>query len=373
MRNAHAFTLGSFLLCAMASVSGGCRRAPAPTGSAAIGSKDATDASPLAATGAPSLSVAGDAEVADASSLAWLTKPDFGPRGPIRVAGYSRTVGTGMNDPAHVVGFTKDSREFGYCSAFGGRDPQSTMCEFVDRDGKERTLGDDDAKGNYAPKKHAEIVAWLKDAGVPELGKKGSTLVAPKLEGEWDFARDVELDLVEHAQGKKGAMVRLGGRVRSEPAVYPVNLDMDPGGRGAAPFHTSWVNGLVVSPDGMDLGLVAGFFCMEWCDAFVVRRWKLAQLASLVYNDTAMRHHTKGEYQASAALFVEAVWANPANDLAAYNLACAFARLGDGRASAALAHAIRIGGEAVRLRATQDADFATVHDSPWFKATTKAP
>ena len=139
MRNAHAFTLGSFLLCAMASVSGGCRRAPAPTGSAAIGSKDATDASPLAATGAPSLSVAGDAEVADASSLAWLTKPDFGPRGPIRVAGYSRTVGTGMNDPAHVVGFTKDSREFGYCSAFGGRDPQSTMCEFVDRDGKERT------------------------------------------------------------------------------------------------------------------------------------------------------------------------------------------------------------------------------------------
>ena len=278
-----------------------------------------------------------------------------------------------MNDPAHVVGFTKDSREFGYCSTFGGRDPQSTICELVDRDGKERTLGDDDAKGNYVPKKHAEIVAWLKEAGIPELPRKENGFVAPKLEGQWDFARDVELDLVEHAQGKKGAMVRLGGRVRREPAVYPVNLDMDPGGGGAAPFHTSWVNGLVVSPDGRELGLVAGFFCMEWCDAFVVRRWTLPELASLVYNDTAMRHHTKGEYQASAALFVEALWANPTNPLAAYNLACAFARLGDERASAALAHAIRIGGDTVRARATQDADFASVRETPWFKARTKAP
>jgi Tetratricopeptide repeat len=122
------------------------------------------------------------------------------------------------------------------------------------------------------------------------------------------------------------------------------------------PFLTAWVNGLVLSPDSSEAGIVAGFLCMEWCDDFVVGRIPLRTLASRVFNDTGMRHHTKKEYAASARLFARAVQADPGNALAAYNLACALARLGDPDAERALEVAVRLGGDEVRARAAKDDD-----------------
>src|SRR5262249_21638728 len=47
-------------------------------------------------------------------------------------------------------------------------------------------------------------------------------------------------------------------------------------------------------PDGEQIGIVAGFRCGEWCDAFVIRRWKTSELASLIYNAAAMHEHDAG-------------------------------------------------------------------------------
>ena len=303
-----------------------------------------------------------------AAAPAFLPPADFGPPGPIVVTGYSRIVGTGMNDPAYASGFTHDGAWLGYCAEIGARHPANTTCEFVSQRGETKNLGSDVGDDFNAAAKRT-LDAFVKEQKLPLVAGGMDRASAPPLTGTWRFARDLTLVLDEHAQGKRGAAVRVGGRVGSEKPVYPILVDLPPAAP-SLPFHTSWVNSFGLSPDGQELGLVAGFFCMEWCDSFAIRRLPVARLAAQIYNDTGMRHHGTKDYAGSAALFEKAVHADPSFALSAYNLACAYARLQRPSTRAALEHAIRLEASA-KTRAAADADFEAMKSEPWFAAAVK--
>jgi Flp pilus assembly protein TadD len=94
-------------------------------------------------------------------------------------------------------------------------------------------------------------------------------------------------------------------------------------------------------------------------------------LASHIYNDTGFRLHQKKDYAGSRDLFLKAAWADPRAPLPPYNLACAYALLGDeANAEKALDLAIAVGGDKVKARAKKDSDFAKVTGAKWFQALT---
>lgn len=333
-------TIASRLLAAMFLL--GCSKPPPPPADAAAA------AGPVVLVSAAPAGSAPQAAAADS--------------GPIRVEGYSRVTSTGMNDPAYAAGFSADGEWFGYCAELGARSEPSTRCELRSRTGETKVLSSD-VKDFFDAASKKQLDAWVKEQKIPlqpaaSMGKPS----ARELTGTWAFAHDLTLALQEHAQGKRGAAVRVGGRVGTEAPVYPVLIDHP---LKETSHHTSWVEAFALSPDRRELGLVAGFFCMEWCDDFEVRRWPVVRLASQIYNDTAMRHHAAKDYAGSAALFEKATKADPTFGLAAYNLACAYARLRHAGTQAALDRAIALDPSA-RQRAVADADFEAVRSEAWF-------
>lgn len=300
---------------------------------------------------------------ASSATAAVVAPPgDFGMPGPIRVKGYSRVTSTGMNDPAYAAGFSADGEHIGYCSELGARSEPQTRCLLLSRDGSKLTLSSD-VNDAFDPAAKRRLDAWVEEHGIPiQVPARMETPTARELVGTWAFARDLTLVLDEHAQGKTGAAVRVGGSVGTEAPVFPVFVDHPLPG---SPHHRSWVEAFALSPDSKELGLVAGFFCMEWCDDFEVRRWPVVRLAAQIYNDTAMRHHAARDYAGSAALFLKATQADPTFPLATYNLACAYARLRDPSTQRMLEAAIALDPSA-RARALKDADFDAVRSEPWF-------
>lgn len=278
---------------------------------------------------------------------------------PIRVRGYPHVIRTGMNDPATYVGWTKDGALFGWCGVQGGR--PTFVCELVDKDGK-TTRKTDESGDDLDPKKKKAILDWLRDNGIADLG---DAKMPPPLAGTWPASfGDITLDVARvEARDKAPALVRLGGSVGNEPPVHPFVLTKNP--VPAAPPHFAAMNGMALSPDGKELGVVAHFHACEYCSSFDVRRIPLTMLAASIYNDTGFRAHQKGDYARSAALFEKAVAADPSHELAQYNYACALARLGDARAKDALASAIAKDPSA-KARARTDEDFAKVRSEPWF-------
>jgi hypothetical protein len=110
---------------------------------------------------------------------------------------------------------------------------------------------------------------------------------------------------------------------------------------------------------------------MEWCNEVVIARMTTGKLASAIYNDTGFRLYQKKDYVASRDLFLKAAWADPGAPLPPYNLACAYALLGDAaNAAKALKLAIAVGGEKVKWRAKKDADFSSVLGATWFQTLT---
>ncbi len=303
---------------------------------------------------APSVSAAASAvapEVKPASTFG-LAAPAALARGPIKVAGYPKTVYTGMNDPATRAGFSADGEFYGYCSDMSGDEPRMT-CVALDRAGKPKTLSTDAKPGVTASKK-AVVSAWLDQQKLPTVGKHPNG-APPKLEGEWPYS-DIELKVGE---GK------LGGAVGSDPAVYPV-VFKPAAPLAGVPYGFVALNSLALSPDGNEIGAIGLFFCGEWCNEWDVRRWKTGELAALVYNDTGVKHHAQGDYKGSSALFRKAFFANPSAKLPIYNLACALARLGEeAEAQKALKGAVTL-DPGVRDRAPKDKDFAKVATAAWF-------
>jgi tetratricopeptide (TPR) repeat protein len=91
-------------------------------------------------------------------------------------------------------------------------------------------------------------------------------------------------------------------------------------------------------------------------------------LVAQTYNETGLAQHKQGNYTKSAAYFSKAAAVLPKTSLFHYNLASAFARLGDARTEPTLKTAISLGGRGVRLRAEKDPDFEGVKDAAWFRA-----
>lgn len=333
----------------------GCKSAGTPTPA------PGASAAPLAFIAAP--------DAATPSLLDALPKPVIHGSAPVKTVGYPRSVMLGMNDPADVAGFTSDGSEYGYCATLGARDPPSTHCVTVLRDGTTKLRSSDDAKGNYSKTLASAVDAWVKSSGIPVISPK--THVANAVTGSWNYSDiTIWVNPVSGDGATTRAVLQVGGAVDREAPVYPIALSVKPG-TPQLMHHTVWANDLSLSPDGVELGIVGGFLCMEWCDDFVIHRDRVGAFASLVYNDTGFRHHKKGDYARAAELFLAATWADETAKLPPYNLACAWARLGDARAKDALAVAIQRDPSA-RRRAVTDDDFARVKSEAWFTALTRS-
>jgi hypothetical protein len=337
-------------------------------------------------TTAPSSSAVPIASASVAVATAGIPSPDFGPRGPIVATGYPTKIGTGMDDSAEYVGFTSDGSKFGYCLHHGGLGQLD--CVMRDAAGKDSVDSDVVAHPETAPSpldpvKTKAIKAWIASSGISALTRVKGTMEwnPPPLKGDWAYARDIRI-VVTTGDGtidKAGRVtsqpfVTLGGTLKGEQPVV-VATSSAPHRKifdaGEMPYHFTVVNGLQLSPDGTELGMVTHSYCMEYCDDFEVFRITANALAGQVYNDTGFRHHKKGEYARSAELFLLAAFADTKSDTYAYNLACAWARLGDPKSKDALALAIARGGDKIKTRAKADEDFASVKSETWFVDQTR--
>lgn len=340
----------------------GCPKKSESDGAPSASTKPAVSAAPSAiASAAPSAPATPEAPVAAPPSAAAVPLTGIKPpapttRGPIKVVGFPKTVYTGMNDPAKHAGFSSDGTDFGYCDDTTAADEPRITCVTVDRQGKRTKRSSDSTTKGAVHVKLPELKAWMAAEAFPTIGSapKGEP---PKLTGEWDFT-DIELHV---ADGK------LGGAVDKDPPVFPVTFKVEAPIKDV-PYGFVALNALALSPDGKEIGAVGLFFCGEWCNEHDVRRYRVGELAALVYNDTGMKHHTKNDFSRSSELFRKASFADPSAKLPAYNLACALARLGDeAEGKVALARALALDPK-VKERAPKDKDFDKVLDKPWFKS-----
>lgn len=299
------------------------------------------------------------------------------PSGPLVITGYPHDVRNGMNDPAQWVGWSKDGELFGYCQQGSGRSDKDTACTFQRRDGAYDHRTSDNGRDEPDLRKVKEIEDWLRDNGIAALRESGASALPPAVRGVWEFP-DITLAVARIAASERGqvtapALVKVGGSVEGESPVYPVTLSAavrDADGKpleGVSP-HFAVMNGMSLSPDGREIGMVAHFFACEWCDFWEIKRMTVGALASLVYNDLGFRHHQRAEWARAAALFARATAADPTAKLPPYNLACALARQSDPLAEKALRLAIERGGSDVKARAQADPDFAGVRQASWYLA-----
>ena len=282
---------------------------------------------------------------------------DFGSPGPVVIAPKVPPFDLGMMDHASDFGWSKDGTLFGYCQTDGGLG--ATHCGLWPRVGKPELFNDIDAsRSDVDPKKSAAIGARLKALAL-------SSAPVP-----WAFARDLELTwmVIEGdaaATPPRLGVLKVGARVKGEKPSYAVALS-----ETSMPyFDRIHPEVIALSPDGKLLGVIAHAFAGEFSDSFEVALIPASKLAAQAYNDAGYDHHQKKEYAVSADYFRKVVAADPTHVLAPYNLACAYARLGDSRAEAALKEAIDRGlGADVKKRARDDDDFASVKSQGWFVA-----
>lgn len=259
-------------------------------------------------------------------------------------------------DHADIFGWSADGASFGYCKHSGGLG--GNTCVILPREGKPETFGDfDDKKDAIDPALHAKL----------EARKKALALTAAPITQSWDFAGDLELTW----DSPSGSTVRVGARVKGEAPSFAIVLrDTNPG----AEDGSSHPEIIALSADGTQLGAIAHSFHGEYSDTFTAKVMPVARMAALAYNDAGFAHHKKKEYPQSAALFAKAAAADPTFPLGAYDLACAYARLGDPQAERALGDALKRAGDgaaAMKKQALADEDFSSVKTAPWFVALTK--
>jgi hypothetical protein len=286
----------------------------------------------------------------------------------------------GMNSPAQIAGFARDGSVYGYCHYGGGI--ESTRCEFVDRDGNVTEMFSQEGRESPAElAKRAAITRYVDEKGIPTIdveprapSEDPSKVKGPPLFGSWTFT-DITIDVARVTpppakdSSEVSAVLKIGGTVSGEPApVHPITLRSPTA--TTTPAHFVAINAISISPDKREIGMLGTFFGGEYADTFAMKRLSLGAFAGLVYNDTGMRHHAKGDYPRSAQLFAKAVAADPDARLAPYNLACAWARTTDPRAKDALAYAITKDPTA-KARARTDKDFADVKAEAWFSSATK--
>jgi hypothetical protein len=244
-------------------------------------------------------------------------------------------------------GWSTDSSTLAYCQTNGGRGDMS--CQLRKASGAVEKIGDwDEGASAIDAKKHASIVGRIKSLGLHATSDK------------WAFARDLEI-----TWDAKGGTLRVGARVKGEAPSWSIVL-VD-AGKSDGVAHPEVI---AVSPDGKTLGALSHTFAGEFSDRFFAGTVSAQRAAAQAYNDAGFAHHKKSDFKASSELFAKATAADATFAIAAYNLSCAYAQLGDKKAKAALEAAIaRAGAGAAKMKknAKGDTDFAKVKDEAWFK------
>lgn len=255
-------------------------------------------------------------------------------------------------DHAAAVGWSADSKAFGYCQESGGLGGEH--CKFGHLDGSPAdTFDDEDLKTSETdPKKHAALEARLKAMGISQ----------PKR--DWAFARDLSIEWDDSAP----ETLRIGAKVKGEPAPSYSIVLRDP--TPAAKDGSIHLELLALSPDGKTIGAIAHSFYGEYSDTFFTATLPTVRFAAMAYNDAGFAHHKKKDWAGAADLFAKATAADPSFALPAYNLACAYARLGDPKSRPALTIALaRAGADpSIATHAKTDEDLASLRGESWFTA-----
>lgn len=258
-------------------------------------------------------------------------------------------------DHLKAFGWTRDGARFGYLQVSGGTGVERLLlrapggaAESFDDEGPLRD-------GQADPKAHGEL-----ERRVRELGFTTAPVSWP-----WGGEMVVTWSAVQGriAPPYAPGVLRVGARVKGEAASYPMHLaDKRPDN---ATIHPE---AIAMSPDGRWIGAIGHAFVGEFSDAFPTGTMSTSELAGHAYNDAGFARHRAGEWARAAELFAKATVADPAAKKPRYNLACAYARLGDARAQAALAAAIAKDGDEVVKKARTDPDFDGVRSAAWFVA-----
>lgn len=252
----------------------------------------------------------------------------------------------------HVTraGFTADGSRFVHCAKIGGA--VCTRCTVTDRDGERAELvgGEECGRSLRALERDLDALGLM------------------AVDGAWQHGRDLLLSIAEPAA--RGKPLKLGA-TRRDGGVAGFSRDVDTCEREGAEVRC-WplaeVDVAVPAPDGQLLAAVVHFNEGEHEDAYRVVLMPAGPLAAAAYRAEGLAALARSEFAAAAALFHRETHADPTAWKGPYNLACAYARAGAPATEAALREAVRRDGAAVRRRAVDDADLASVRDRPWFAA-----
>jgi len=309
---------------------------------------------------------------AETPATVGLPTVDFGAPGPLVIAGYPTSLATGLRDFMTTVAFTEEGDEVVACGATtpAGASrgiPLLDACVSQRRGTREvERLGLSDGAA------FGKKLSVLRTGARHDLGYEAAsrTLIPPAVALSWPHARDLTLEVTTTESPGRGENLKIGGRVAGGEPVFPLTLAMR--GASADTSYAAALNAVVPSPDGRELAFVAHFYCGEWCNEAGIARVSLPRLASLVYHDTALRRQRGGRLEEARELLLKATWADPTFVVAAYNLACTSARLGDEPgAERALRLATALGQDRVRERARNDPDLKPLAKSSWFVALTR--
>ena len=285
---------------------------------------------------------------------------DFGEPGPLVVTpSYLPLPGGGNWSCSRVTGWASDGTTLGVCE----RNPLATRCWLLGRDGTTDAFDDDAGGSGFVDTKKSVVL----EARLKTLDLKATPTA------RWRYARDVEVTWTVVPGASTGpatsALLRIGARVHGGPTSWIDTMSVT---TLAGPFYEIHPEIVALSPDGASLGVVAHAVCSEFCARYPMHTYDVNAIAAHAYNDAGFARHQKEDWSGAADLFHEATAADPSFDLAHYNLACAYARLGDARAERELKKAIELGDAAeVKKKATADADFSSVKTQAWFVALTK--
>jgi hypothetical protein len=226
------------------------------------------------------------------------------------------------------------------------------------------------AKPATAPSTKVTSAGWMKDSsamvvctniGCTRTGTDGKDQTAPApgdaaKADAWPYADDLVLTWQLR---DKGESLDVGAVIKNDAfGTPPLNL---PGLKGGAIFPEA----IVISPDGKWLGAVAHATAAGQPDLVTTRIAPIAAVAGRAYNFAGLKLHERGDYKNAIPLLLKGAFADPAQTLAPYNLACALARVHDPRTQAALALAFERDAT-LKKKAESDKDLDGVRAEPWF-------